>query len=84
MNPTKTRMLSDIIKIKELARPQDVNEHIRQGWKLLDTYTASGIHEKQVIKYCIGWPKTAGRINIPKSINEQKEYSERKKFIYSL
>jgi len=82
-------MLSDIIQVKELAHPQDVNAHIQQGWKLLDTYNASGAQEKQLFKYCVGWPKSAGAINTQntvghKSTIENSKFSERKRFIYSL
>ena len=82
-------MLSDIIQVKELAHPQDVNTHIQQGWKLLDTYNATGSQKKQLFKYCVGWPKSAGAINSQgtvahKDITESNNISERKNFIYSL
>ena len=77
-------MLSEITEVKELLFTQDVNTHIKQGWKLLDTYKATGIHEKQVIKYCVGWPKSAGQINLQKSASEQTTPSKRNSFIYSL
>jgi len=80
---TKNQMLSDILEVKELAHPQDVNSHIKQGWKLIDTYKASGLHEKQVIKYCVGWPKTAGVLS-PSKTTPQQKIINRKSFIYSL
>jgi hypothetical protein len=78
MKQTKNRMLSEILEVKELARPQDVNAHIKQGWQLLDTYKISAQHEKQAIKYCVGWPKSAGAIS-----SSQNKIPERSKFIYS-
>lgn len=80
-NIANNQMLPDILEVKELAHPQDVNSHIKQGWKLIDTYKATGLHEKQVIKYCIGWPKTAGVLS-PQTT--QQQIIDRKRFIYSL
>jgi len=89
MNQTINPMLSDIIEVRELAHPRDVNAHIQQGWKLLDTYNAGAPHEKQLLKYCVGWPKSAGaatsqNVIARKGVIENKSFSERKKFIYSL
>jgi len=89
MNQTKNRMLSEIVEVRELAHPQDVNAHIQLGWKLLDTYNATGTQEKQLFKYCVGWPKSAGALNTQntvahKGISESKNISDRKRFIYSL
>jgi len=89
MNQTKNGMLSEIIEVRELAHPQDVNAHIQQGWKLLDTYNATTSHEKQLFKYCVGWPKSAGAINSQNAVahngmTESKNISKRKNFIYSL
>jgi len=95
-NQTKARMLSEMIEVKELSHPQDVNTHIKQGWKLLDTYTASN-GQQQGIKYCVGWPKSAGSLNAISNTTlntpisgsqpgraEQLKASGRKSFIYSL
>ncbi len=50
--------LSDIVEIRELNAIQDVNLHIRQGWKILDTYKSAGLNNEEVLTYCMGKPDT--------------------------
>jgi len=88
-NQTKTRMLSEMLEVKELANTHDVNDHIKQGWKLIDTYQATSIHDQKIVKYCMGLPKSADSCYRQQSQTQhdmpnQKSYSNRKKFIYSL
>jgi len=86
---TLSGALSDIIEVKELSHPQDVNSHIKQGWKLLDTYTNADRHEPPLIKYCLGWPKSGGALNMQRPVrstghSEKIKSSGQKSFIYSL
>ncbi len=83
-NHTQKQMLSEITEIKELIHPHDVNSHIKEGWKLLNTFQAINSQETLMVKYCVGWPKSADAISAQKNIIEQKQHTDRKRFIYSL
>jgi len=80
----KFKELEDIVEIKELNQVHDVNSHIKLGWKLIDTYKTSSTSQTQSIKYCMGWPKSAGitKASTGRSIHTDSKAS--RKFVYSL
>lgn len=80
----KYKDLQNITEVKELSLINDVNAHIKQGWKLLNTYKTASADQTQSINYCMGWPKSAGKAVT--SINKAKPVNSKtaKKFVYSL
>ncbi len=97
---TKIKKIFEIVEIKELISPNDVNSHIKLGWKLINTYKSINTDKKQTINYCIGWPESAGNIQQPdglpalnassvksssvKSSSVKRKSSKKNKQIYSL
>jgi len=80
----KCNNLDDILEVKELNLIRDVNIHIRLGWKLIDTYKITSASQNEVIKYCMGWPKAAGKRDA--SVNKSRKTDSKvvKSFVYSL
>ena len=76
----------NISKVKELSVFNDVNEHIKLGWKLLDTYKTTASNQVQTINYCLGWPKSTPTDKTRVSINKTSTVDPKatKKFLYSL
>ena len=83
-NLKKTQKLSEIVEVKELLRTNDVNAHIKLGWKLIDTYKSSSSAKEEVIKYCVGWPKSAGNLEKSATVVGQKKSTNSREFIYSI
>ena len=79
----KTINLENIAEVKELASINDVNAHIRLGWKLLEMYKVSGENQSQSISYCMGWPKSLAKSVAPVSQSKPEEPKSSKKYIYS-
>lgn len=84
----KYKDFQNISKVKELSVINDVNEHIKLGWKLLDTYKSTASNEVQTVNYCLGWPKSKladkTRVSINKSRTGDSKAKATKKFLYSL
>jgi len=57
----KLSKLDDIIEVKEFNLINDVNAHLKLGWKLIATYKTTTAQKTQVVKYCMGWSKSAGK-----------------------
>ena len=79
----KLKSLKDIAEVKELKVISDVNQHIKLGWKLLDTYKTISADQNQSINYCLGWPKSAGVVDTSRHNPENNDAEVAKKFIYS-
>lgn len=82
----KYKDFQNISKVKELSVINDVNEHIKLGWELLDTYKTTGSNQLQTISYCLGWPKSKALDKTRVSINKSRTVDSKttKKFLYSL
>lgn len=82
----KYKDFQNISKVKELSLINDVNEHIKLGWKLLDTYKITASNQVQTINYCLGWPKSTPANKTRVSINKSRSVDSKttKKFLYSL
>ena len=82
----KYKDFQNISKVIELSVINDVNEHIKLGWKLLDTYKSTGSSQLQTINYCLGWPKSIPSDKTRVSINKSRTADSKntKKFLYSL
>ncbi len=83
-NLNSTQPIHEMLEVKKLLVPSDVNSHIKLGWKLIGTFNSSSEHEKRMINYCIGWPKTAGNVKKPEEAPAHKTISNKHTFIYSL
>lgn len=85
MNATKDTYteLADIVEIRELTATQDVNLHIRQGWKIINTYKSTGINNEETLTYCVG--RTAQSPLVSKREPLRRKQSEKKKSaVYSI
>lgn len=67
----KFKNIENIIEIKELNLITDVNEHIKSGWKLLDTYKTTSANQQQTIHYCMGLENTNPKSTSLKNSNMQ-------------
>ncbi|RDH84048.1 MAG: hypothetical protein DIZ80_07910 [endosymbiont of Galathealinum brachiosum] len=84
--PTPARAAHEMLEVKKLLTSKEVNSHIKLGWKLIGTFNSSCEKDEKTLNYCIGWPKSAGKIQSPvKSFNQKNKASKNKnKFIYSI
>lgn len=80
----KYKDLQNIAQVKELSLINDVNEHIKLGWKLLNTYKTTNASQIQSINYCLGWPKSGVKPDISLKKPRTVESKTAKKFVYSL
>lgn len=57
----KFSKLDDIVEVKEFNLINDVNTHLKLGWKLIATYKTTTAQKTQVVKYCMGWSSSSGK-----------------------
>ena len=82
--PTPPKTPREMLEVKKLLTSNEVDSHIKLGWKLIGTFNSSCEKDKQAVKYCIGWPKSAGEIKSPVKLFIHKNKSHKNKFIYSI
>ena len=76
---TTYKHLEHITEVKELKDVSEVNRLIKQGWKLIDTYTISvGLHQ-QSMHYCVGKPNEFKTADM-----DPVAASDSRKFLYSI
>jgi len=91
----KLNKLDDIVEVKEFNLINDVNAHLKLGWKLIATYKTTTAQQTQVVKYCMGWSKSAGKpgtaikkplkgkLSEPSVKKAKVDSKDAKKFLYS-
>ena len=72
-----------IAEVYESRKTEDVNEHLKLGWKFITTHTyayGDGISGTDTV-YCLGWTKDQGEPTHPerKSRYGQRPYGHSKK-----
>ena len=83
-SPTPSQAPHEMLEVKKLLTSNEVDSHIKLGWKLIGTFNSSCEKDKQAVNYCIGWPKSAGVIKSPARLFIHKNKTHNNKFIYSI